>query len=372
MEKQRSRRFFILTASIGTGHSQAARAIAEAIKEEHPQDSVRVLDFVSRDFFSIDSMIKKSYLKMIELFPELYDSLYSNSQKSRFGETSQILVSWSFKNRMKKLIKVLNPDALIFTHPFPAAAANLLKKEEIIKIPLLGVITDFDIHQLWIDKELDALCVATDNLAEHLKKYGIDSNKIYSTGIPIRKSFYEVSDNITPEKGTVLLMGGGLGLGDITDNLKRLDKVKEIKKFIVITGKNISLYEDVSALSEHLIHPVELHSYTNKVAEIMKRSDILVTKPGALSCTEAMMLKLPMVLVNTLPGQERANASYMVNKGCALWVKRGELSEAVESILQNSEKRKQMAEACGANTVQSAKEVVKILYNLMKNKERNT
>ena len=62
----------------------------------------------------------------------------------------------------------------------------------------------------------------------------------------------------------------------------------------------------------------------------------------------------------------------MVNKGCALWVKRGELSEAVESILQNSEKRKQMAEACGANTVQSAKEVVKILYNLMKNKERNT
>ena len=143
MEKQRSRRFFILTASIGTGHSQAARAIAEAIKEEHPQDSVRVLDFVSRDFFSIDSMIKKSYLKMIELFPELYDSLYSNSQKSRFGETSQILVSWSFKNRMKKLIKVLNPDALIFTHPFPAAAANLLKKEEIIKIPLLGV----DVYQ---------------------------------------------------------------------------------------------------------------------------------------------------------------------------------------------------------------------------------
>ena len=65
MEKQRSRRFFILTASIGTGHSQAARAIAEAIKEENPQDSVRVLDFVSRDFFSIDSMIKKSYLKMI-------------------------------------------------------------------------------------------------------------------------------------------------------------------------------------------------------------------------------------------------------------------------------------------------------------------
>ena len=75
---------------------------------------------------------------MIELFPELYDSLYSNSQKSRFGETSQILVSWSFKNRMKKLIKVLNPDALIFTHPFPAAAANLLKKRRNNKNSAVG------------------------------------------------------------------------------------------------------------------------------------------------------------------------------------------------------------------------------------------
>lgn len=369
MKKNKSRRFFILTASIGTGHSQAARAIAEAIKEECPDDSVRVLDFVSRDFFSIDSIIKKSYLKMIELFPDFYDSLYSNSQKSRFGETSQILVSWSFKNRMKKLIKVLNPDALIFTHPFPAAAANLLKEENKIDIPLLGVITDFDIHQLWVDKELDALCIATDALANDLVKYGIPKKAIYSTGIPVRKSFYEVSEDIKHEKGTVLLMGGGLGLGDITDNLKRLDKLEEIKKFIVITGKNINLYEDVAALSEHLTHPVELHSYTNKVAEIMKRSEILVTKPGALSCTEAMILNLPMVLVNTLPGQERANAAYMVDKGCALWVKRGELSQAVKSILSNPMKRKRMAESCGINHVQSSKEVVKVLYKLIENKK---
>lgn len=371
MEKKKSRRLFVLTASIGTGHSQAARAIAEAIKEEHPQDSVRVLDFVSRDFFSIDSMIKKSYLKMIELFPEFYDGLYSNSQKSRFGETSQMLVSWSFKNRMKKLIKVLNPDALIFTHPFPAAAANLLKKENQINIPLLGVITDFDIHQLWVDKELDSFCVATEELSKQLVKYGISSDAIYSTGIPIRKSFYEVSKNIKFEKGTVLLMGGGLGLGDIADSLERLDKLSEIKKFIVITGKNINLYEDVAILSEHLVHPVELHSYTNKVAEIMKRSEILVTKPGALSCTEAMILNLPMVLVNTLPGQERANASYMVDKGCALWVKRGELTQAVKSILTNPEKRNKMAESCGINKTQSAKEVVKVLYKLIENNERN-
>lgn len=132
MPEKKSRRFFILTASIGTGHSQAARAIAESIKEMHPEDSVRVLDFVSRDVLSVDQIIKRTYLQMIRLIPDIYDNLYSNSQKSSFGKTSQTLLSLSFRRRMERLIRVLNPDALIFTHPFPAGAADLLKKRAIL------------------------------------------------------------------------------------------------------------------------------------------------------------------------------------------------------------------------------------------------
>ena len=191
MPEKKSRRFFILTASIGTGHSQAARAIAESIKEMHPEDSVRVLDFVSRDVLSVDQIIKRTYLQMIRLIPDIYDSLYSNSQKSSFGKTSQALLSLSFRRRMKRLIRVLNPDALIFTHPFPAGAADLLKKKGDITTPLLGVITDFDIHQLWIDRHLDGYCVATPELASLLSRYGISSDIIHTTGIPVRKSFYE-------------------------------------------------------------------------------------------------------------------------------------------------------------------------------------
>lgn len=339
MPEKKSRRFFILTASIGTGHSQAARAIAESIKEMHPKDSVRVLDFVSRDVLSVDQIIKRTYLQMIRLIPDIYDSLYSNSQKSSFGKTSQALLSLSFRRRMKRLIRVLNPDALIFTHPFPAGAADLLKKKGDITTPLLGVITDFDIHQLWIDRHLDGYCVATPELASLLSRYGISSDIIHTTGIPVRKSFYEESARRpVPEKGTVLVMGGGLGLGRIADDLKRMDEVDEIARFIVITGQNISLYEEVAALAERLRHPVELHSYTNKVARIMGRCELLVTKPGALTCTEAIVMNKPMVLVNTLPGQERANAAFLSGLGCAEWVKRGELAETVRYILANPEK----------------------------------
>ena len=159
-------------------------------------------------------------------------------------------------------------------------------------------------------------------------------------------------------------MGGGLGLGNVVDNIARLVEVEEISKFIVVTGKIISLYEKVAAFAEKLKHPVELHSYTNKVAEMMARSEILVTKPGAHTCTEAMVMHLPMVLVNTLPGQERANAMHMKILGCAEWVKRGELADSVRAILRDPRVRKKMADACSVAPSGSADQVAKVLYDL--------
>lgn len=360
------RKFIILTASIGTGHSQAARAISEAIQAAHPSDSVSVLDFVSNNVFSIDHIIKDSYLKMIDVFPSMYDHLYSDSQDSRFGRISQSMLNITFKNRMRKLAQTLKPDAFIFTHPFPAGAADLLKAEGAVTIPLLGIITDFDIHQLWVYPHLDGFCVATPDLKTLMETYRIPGDMIHVTGIPVRRSFFEESaKNKDFEKGTVLVMGGGLGLGNVVDNIRRLDEVEEISKFIVVTGKNLDLYEKVAALSDHLHHPVELHSYTNKVAELMARSEILVTKPGALTCTEAMVMHLPMILVNTLPGQERANALHMKKQGCAEWVKRGELAETARRILRNPEIRKKMALACGDTHPDSARKVMDVLYGLL-------
>ncbi len=362
------KKFFVMSASIGSGHSQAARAIAEEIKRTHPEDSARVLDFLSGDSFSLDQMIKRSYLKMLDVFPIIYNRLYSNSQNRYLGSGVQSLLSWSFRRKMKRLNAALRPDALIFTHPFPACAANLLKKEGALPIPLLGVITDFDIHQLWIYKHLDGYCVPTEALADKLAEHGVPRSVIHTTGIPVRRSFYEeIRKQPERRQGTVLIMGGGLGLGYITDTLKRLDKVAEIRDFIVITGQNISAYEEVASLRDKLNHPVELHSYTNKVAHLMGISDILVTKPGALTCTEALTMNLPMVLVNALPGQEQANAAHLQEKGCAAWVRRGQLAETVRDILIHPEKRAEMMEKCGPVTEDSSEKIVKILYGMLGN-----
>ena len=364
------KKFFILTASIGSGHTQAARAVAEAIKTIHPEDVVRVVDFLSRDSLSIDHLIKETYLKMIDVFPGVYTHLYQNSQNRYLGNGVQSLISWGFRRRMKRLVNVLKPDALVFTHPFPACTANLLKKEGQISIPLLGVITDFDIHQLWIYKHLDGYCVPTEKLADQLAGHGVPREIIHTTGIPVRRAFYQDKALLPARQpGTVLIMGGGLGLGYITDTLKRLDEVKEISRFIVITGQNITVYEEVLAFRETLQHHVELHGYTNKVAGLMAKSDLLVTKPGGLSCTEALTMNLPMVLVNALPGQEQANAVHLQEKGCACWVRREELADAVRDILMSPDKREKMAAACGEKHTRSSMEIVRILYEMTENME---
>lgn len=358
------KKLYILTESIGTGHSQAARAVAEMIQLTHPEDSVEVIDFLSSSALSIDQILKRTYLTILEKAPSLYDKAYTDSDQTLLGDISQSVLNKMLTRRLEKLVSVLHPDALMFTHPFPAGAADRLRRMGKLSIPLMGIVTDFDAHQLWADPHLDSLCVATEGIKEKFTAYGLDADKIHVTGIPVRRAFYECSGKAGYEKGAVLVMGGGLGLGDILDNLKRLDQDEEIKKFIVITGKNISLYEKAAALSKNLKHPLELHSYTNKVAQIMQRSDVLVTKPGALTCTEAMVMNLPMVLVNTLPGQERVNAAYMVAKGCAKWVKRGELADTVSHIISDRALRDQMADACGKDHPESSKNVVHELYRL--------
>ena len=226
---------------------------------------------------------------------------------------------------MKRLITVLETRCPVYSSSLRACAANLLKKEGDIDTPLLGVITDFDIHQLWVYKHLDAYCVPSEDLARKLESHNVPRSIIHTTGIPVRKSFYEELKNPSPkEKGTVLIMGGGLGLGNITDTLLRLDKIDSVSQFIIATGQNINLYEEVASIRSSLRHPVDLHSYTNKVAEMMSESELIVTKPGALTCTEALTMNLPMVLVNALPGQERANAQHLEEQGCAVWIRKNE------------------------------------------------
>lgn len=331
----------IVSASIGSGHTQAANAVKAELERQHPDVRVAVVDFLEGDNFSLNTFIKETYLKMIDVFPDMYDLLYRWSQASHNGTTVRNLMSWVLKKRMLRLVDRYRPDLIVFTHPFPCGAACHLKRKDMLTIPLAGVITDYAIHRLWLYNEVDSYFVAVPNLKENLIQQGIAADKIHVTGIPISSSFGEVGTaprTVKTDGGpsTVLIMGGGQGLGAVAEVLTELDKIEGQHRFVVVAGRNAGLRKDLQLLSRSLKHPVQVIGYTRRIPELMADADLLVTKPGALTCSEALAAGLPMVLVNAIPGQEEENARYLEQIGAAVWVEeQTQLNRTVQQLLTN-------------------------------------
>lgn len=321
----------ILSASIGNGHIQAARAVAEAVKAHPHGYRAQTLDFLSRDVISVDYWVRETYIKMIDIFPLFYELLYEQSQSGRSAGQIRSLLSHALRSRMRHLMRAVRPDALVFTHPFPMVAAAGLKGKGELDIPMVSVVTDFDVHGLWITDRMDAYCVPTPREAAVLMRRHIPAERIHVTGIPIMARFYD-TDRPAREEGTVLIMGGGLGFGAVKDALRRLAHVREIRRFIVVTGHNVTLYDDIADMRTEIPVPVELYGYTDNIPALMARASLLITKPGALTCTEAMTMQLPLLLVDAIPGQEEANAEYLTRIGQARWITRDELVGAVTSF----------------------------------------
>ncbi|WP_110953632.1 MGDG synthase family glycosyltransferase [Anaerosinus massiliensis] len=339
--------FLIVTASIGAGHNRAAEAIGNEIKIKYPQAEIHIVDFMSTKTAYLNGILKEAYLKMLSLVPDMYEFLYSFTRGKLQGVSVQSLLALAMKNDMASLVRRYNADVVICTHPFPCAAAAYLKKTKQIDAVLSGVITDFSIHQLWVYKEVDLYFVGNSALRSELTQKGIDAWRIYDTGIPIDTYFNQnynkieliekmQLDEISP---IILVMGGGLGLGGVNLALQSLETIDVKVQIIVVAGENQNLWLDLKAQAGKSKHMIQVWGFSNNVQELMAVSTILISKPGALTISEALAMELPMILNEPIPGQEKENAAYVESIGAAIWVKDStKLADVVAGILTNPEK----------------------------------
>ena len=364
MNNERSRKVLIVSASIGTGHMQAARAIEEYWKEKEPQASITHVDFLDTETMSVEHLIKGTYIKMIDVFPMLYDMIYRVSKGEKRGTILQTALSYLLKSRMLKLVQQEEPDVMVFTHPFPCGAASILKRQGHIDVPLVAIMTDFSSHQFWLYPQIDTYYVATESMVDEMVAAGIDKSRIHVSGIPVRRSFFRdaIEEYSLEEPIKVLVMGGGLGLG----SLKHLDEVNGIDEITVVAGQNTSLYESLVTLSESMRTKTIVYGYTTNISELMKSSSLLVTKPGALTCMEAVTIGLPMVFFNAIPGQEEANAELLEQRGCARWARDiHNLEDVVTALLINSPRLQQMSERAREWHVDGAANIVNSLIEIL-------
>lgn len=323
-------RILILSASIGSGHTKAAESLQKIFGE-----SAQVVDFMAKEISTLNWLTKKIYLAALRFIPDLYDRIYKFADGKKIGVSARFLSSAFMYLPFARLLNKFQPDVVICTHPFPEAAASLWKflhAKSARNFLLATVLTDYSLHEIWIFGEVDAYFVATEDMKRELATHCRAGQKIFATGIPIDQKFSDVK-KIPHATTTILIMGGGLGLGSIENTLLELDKISHALKIIVVAGLNENLSARLKKLREKISHEVEILGYVSDVHKLMAQSDLLITKPGALTMTEAFAAGLPLILHAPIPGPEALNAAYAVAHGAAISVGNQKISAVVDKLL---------------------------------------
>lgn len=347
-----SKKVLIMSASTGGGHNRAARAIKEELTRKTIDDmpiECEIIDSLKLVNNTMDKIISRGYEKSAIYTPKAYGSVYRLSETSLISknEFKDNLVTSFMAKKFSKLLNATKPDLIIGTHPFPMIALSTLKKHTNIDInhdhlndpfhkiykkvyvpPMISVLTDYTTHSTWIQNELDYYIVGHEYVKELLVYEGVRPSKVKAFGIPVEKSFLSHRDKrtvltelgLSPDKLTVLLMGGSFGAGNIKETLSELLDIDRDLQILVITGRNESLREKLEKkLSTHDYNKkICVLGFTNNMNDILASVDVLVTKPGGLTTTEALLKDLPMIVPYYIPGQEEENLDFLCNCGAAL------------------------------------------------------
>lgn len=345
------RSILIIAASIGSGHIKAAEAVSDELKIQYPDASIEIVDFTKWKISWATAFMKACYLFMLRFIPNLYDLMYRFTGGKSGGISVQSLISAITSADIASLVKKYQPDVILCTHPFPAGAASWRKKRHPNEFLFSTVITDYSVHQMWIYTNVDCYFVAREAMKTDLITAGLPAENVWVTGIPVKAGFHQAADKaevlsaLGLEAGipTVLIMGGGLGLGGMEYTLKTLGKIETKLQLIVIAGRNEELKRRMEESSKDCRHSVCVLGFTQRVRDYMMAADLLISKPGALTITEALSAELPMVLHEPIPGPETENAVYIARLGAAVWVnKEGRLEEELKNIFASQEKLTEM------------------------------
>ncbi|REB05507.1 galactosyldiacylglycerol synthase [Sporosarcina sp. BI001-red] len=321
----------LLCGNLGDGHKQAAHAIAGSARENRSDIVTTVIDFAEWTHPHIHVIGSYFYTMWLEKLPSLYGYLF---QKTRLDNSiSSVLLKKIQIYTLGRLITLLNevrPSVVVSTFPSAAAAMSMLKASGLVTIPTVTVITDHTDHSYWIHPHTDHYLVGSEYARYGLLRQGVSNHKITVTGIPIHSQFSLTYDRqLLREKHylqqtitTVLIMGGGLGMISksfihMLQKDTRLDSIQ----FIVICGRNKKLKDKLSEQLKNQKHRFIVKGYIDYIHELMALSDMIITKPGGLTTSEAVALELPMILYKPLPGQEQDNASFLLHAEVALQAK---------------------------------------------------
>ena len=364
----------IFTASTGGGHKRAAAAIKAKINNVSPQTNVEVIDGMEAIGKVYNKAVTKGYHIMATKTPEFYGKLYRLSDENKPVAKAVMKSNEMYANKLLETIKKNDPDIIIICHAFITNMVSYLKEKGKLNVKAISLITDYDSHRTYISPYIDAFVLAEPQMAKKLQEeYGVPENKIYPLGIPTFDSFAKSEtreelckrERLDPEIPTVLLMAGSFGVTGVLDFYEQLAKTNEKIQMIVITGRNIKLFDHFDKKIQELksSRNTKLLYFVDNVEDYMHIADLIVTKPGGLTVTESIACHLPMAIYSAYPGQEADNVDFLLNQNAAVLIDKKDGAKQIIELLNSPEKLSEMKESCKKLALPNAAEDI---FNLAK------
>jgi len=319
-------KILILSCNTGEGHNSAGWAVKEYLELQGHQ--VVMEDMMLLKGARTSKAVGGAYVGIVKHFPLLFGLGYrlggwvsSDKRKSPVYYACSLLAG-----TLKGYLEQKRFDAVVTPHLYPAETLTAMKKKGWLKIPVVAIGTDYTCIPFWEETDCEYYVIPHEDLIEEFVKRGIPREKLLPWGIPVRQSFMKQWNkkearkicHIPQNNKSYLVMGGSMGFGKIQIFVLELARRMEAdENMVVICGNNKKLEK---LLKRELVHRknVKVLGYTDQVAAYMAACDVIFTKPGGLSSTEAAMMRIPMVHTNPIPGCETKNVEFFQKHGMSI------------------------------------------------------
>ncbi|WP_404428300.1 diglucosyl diacylglycerol synthase [Sutcliffiella horikoshii] len=370
--RKKGLKVIILTASYGNGHLQVANSLYQECLNRGLTD-VKICNLYAESHPFISEVTEKLYTKSFTYGKQFYKLFYYGTDIIQ----NKKMLRWYYQYGLKRLTSLIQseePDILINT--FPINAVPEFRRRTGIVIPSFNIITDYCLHSLWLHDEIDKYYVASNELKAKIHSRGVPVSKVVVSGIPIRPAFSQSYDkqalyekyHISPEKDLILLIAGAHGvLKNIKDVCETL-LLSTDHQLAVVCGKNLSLRNELAQLYKSYSGRFHCFRYLERIDELYKLANVIITKPGGITLTEATATGTPLILYKPVPGQEKENALFFSEKGAALIAKNhDELELHVNTLLQSKQKQSSLQSSIEKLYLPASQEV--ILTDILKESE---
>ncbi len=326
------RKVLILSVSAGTGHTKAAEALEKVFRQQpgvgeiRNVDALRFTNKLFRDFYS------KLYIQLVHRAPTILGFVYRNSDEPWKTDRMRLMLDRLNTGALERFIAKFQPDITVCTHFLPAEIISYLINKGKLNARLSIVVTDLDVHAMWLCRTFNRYFVALDEAKIHLQVLGLPGDNITVSGIPIDPIFAEPPEDRAAmrqqagfdiHRPLFLVSGGALGVSPAAGVIEALSRLRRPAQAIVVCGKNAELQADLEKQAAEVQQNVpgltiRVIGYTNEMHRWMQMSDLFIGKPGGLTTAECLACGLPMVIVSPIPGQEERNSDQLLEKGIAI------------------------------------------------------